>query len=138
MGAPVTLLCYASPPRPWHADAASCGILRAGHRPGCDCVLPSLLDWVAPVEDLSNRSDAPGRRHCAEPGNAIMLSGFNRAASVTKSHFAWTGGTAVAAWGRTDEIGNNGNNGWDATAGDIPAGTVIADNIMRESGIWEK
>jgi hypothetical protein len=71
-------------------------------------------------------------------GNAIMLSGFNRAASVTKSHFAWTGGTAVAAWGRTDEIGNNGNNGWDATAGDIPAGTVIADNIMRESGIWEK
>ena len=71
-------------------------------------------------------------------GNAIMLSGYNRAASVTNSHFAWTGGTAIAAWGRTDEMSDAGVHGWDATAGDIPQGTVITDNIMRESGIWEK
>jgi len=67
-----------------------------------------------------------------------MLSGYNRAASVTNSHFAWTGGTAIAAWGRTDEMSDAGVHGWDATAGDIPQGTVITDNIMRESGIWEK
>ena len=30
-------------------------------------------------------------------GNGIMLSGYNRAASIVDSHFAWTGGTAIAA-----------------------------------------
>ena len=28
--------------------------------------------------------------------------------------------------------------GWDATPGDIPQGTRIEGNVMRESGIWEK
>jgi hypothetical protein len=54
------------------------------------------------------------------------------------NHFAWTGGTAVAAWGRTDELSDNGVHGYDATAGDIPVATSLISNIMRESGIWEK
>ena len=29
-------------------------------------------------------------------GNGLMLSGYHRGARVTDSHFAWTGGTAVA------------------------------------------
>ena len=65
-----------------------------------------------------------------------MLSGYNRAASIVDSHFAWTGGTAIAAWGRTDELSDGGIHGYDATPGDIPQGTVIDSNIMRESGIW--
>jgi len=71
-------------------------------------------------------------------GNAVMLSGFHRGAGIVNSHFAWTGGTAIAAWGRTDELTDGGVHGWDATAGDIPQGTRIIGNIMRESGIWEK
>ena len=31
-------------------------------------------------------------------GNGIMLSGYNRKALIADSHFAWTGGTAIAAW----------------------------------------
>ena len=71
-------------------------------------------------------------------GNALMLSGFNRNATISNSHFAWTGGTAIAAWGRTDELSDGGIHGYDATSGDIPQGTRIEGNIMRESGIWEK
>ena len=57
---------------------------------------------------------------------------------VTDSHFSWTGGTAIAAWGRTDELSDGGIHGYDATPGDIPQGTRIENNVMRESGIWEK
>ena len=71
-------------------------------------------------------------------GNALMLSGFHRGATISNSHFAWTGDTAIAAWGRTDELSDGGIHGWDATAGDIPQGTTIVGNIMRETGIWEK
>ena len=71
-------------------------------------------------------------------GNALMLSGYHRGAAVTDSHFAYTGGTAIAAWGRTDELSDGGIHGYDATPGDIPQGTRIEGNIMRESGIWEK
>jgi hypothetical protein len=71
-------------------------------------------------------------------GNAVMLSGYHRSATVSNSHFAWTGDTAIAAWGRTDELRDGGVHGWDARAGDIPQGTRIVGNIMRETGIWEK
>ena len=71
-------------------------------------------------------------------GNGLMLSGYHRHAAVTGSHFAWTGGTAISAWGRTDELSDEGRQGWDATAGDLPAYTRVEGNIMRESGIWEK
>jgi hypothetical protein len=71
-------------------------------------------------------------------GNALMLSGFHRGATVSNSHFAWTGDTAIAAWGRTDEMSDGGTHGWDATAGDIPQGTTIVGNMIRETGIWEK
>ena len=41
-------------------------------------------------------------------GNALILSGYHRNASVKNNNFAWTGGTAVAAWGRTDELSEQG------------------------------
>ena len=71
-------------------------------------------------------------------GNAIMLSGYHRNASVTNSHFAWTGGSAVAAWGRTDELSDGGKRGWDATGGDFPRHTLVEGNLVRETGVWEK
>ena len=78
------------------------------------------------------------RRFERNDGNGLMLSGYHRGAKVTSSHFAFTGATAVAAWGRTDELTDNGVHGYDATPGDIPVGTLVQGNIMRESGIWEK
>ena len=52
-------------------------------------------------------------------GNGLMLSGYHRRASIVDSHWAWTGGTAIAAWGRTDELSDGG-------ASDFPC------NIRRE------
>ena len=71
-------------------------------------------------------------------GNGVLLSGYHRNASVRGSHFAWTGGTAVAGWGRTDETGGDGTRGWDGTGGDCPLGTTVEGNVMRETGIWAK
>jgi hypothetical protein len=71
-------------------------------------------------------------------GNALMLSRYNRNASVRHSEFAWIGDTALAAWGYTDELSANGTRGFDATDGDFPRHTTIANNVVREVGIWEK
>jgi hypothetical protein len=71
-------------------------------------------------------------------GNALILSGYHRAASILSSNFAWTGGSAIVAWGRTDELSDGGIHGYDATPGDIPHGTKVEGCIIRESGIWEK
>jgi hypothetical protein len=36
-------------------------------------------------------------------GNAVMVSGFNRNATVSHSDFSFLGGNAVVAWGYTNE-----------------------------------
>ena len=71
-------------------------------------------------------------------GNGLMLSGYNRYASILENHFAWTGDTAIAAWGRTDELSDNGSHGWDGTGGDFPWHTLVEGNVIRETGVWEK
>jgi hypothetical protein len=67
-----------------------------------------------------------------------MLSGYHRNATLRKNHIAWTGGTAFAGWGRTDEMSDNGIHGYDATGGEFPQYTLLDGNVMRETGIWEK
>jgi len=71
-------------------------------------------------------------------GNAIMLSGYNRNATISNSAFAWIGSTAIAAWGKTDEISDDGIHGNDGTSGDFPRYTLIEKNLFKEVGIWEK
>eukprot|EP00755_Sulcionema_specki_P008788 Sspe_Gene.41907::Locus_20289_Transcript_1_1_Confidence_1.000_Length_2420::g.41907::m.41907 len=71
-------------------------------------------------------------------GNALMLSGFNRNVTIAHNEFAWIGDTAMAAWGVTDELRDNGTKGYDATSGDFPWGTRVVGNLVREVGIWEK
>ena len=71
-------------------------------------------------------------------GNAFMLSRYNRHATVSESEFAYIGDTAMAAWGWTNELSNNGMLGYDATSGEFPRYTTITKNIVREVGIWEK
>ena len=63
-------------------------------------------------------------------GNGLMLSGYNKRATISHSDFAWTGGSAIAAWGRTDELSDSGKRGWDATGGDFPYDTQIISNVM--------
>ena len=71
-------------------------------------------------------------------GNAILLSGYARNATVNGSDFRFIGGTAVATWGRTDEITDNGRNGFDATAGDFPRFVTISNNLVDTIGLWQK
>jgi hypothetical protein len=71
-------------------------------------------------------------------GNGLMLSKYNRNATVARSEFAWSGGSAVALWGWTEEISDGGVHGVDATGGDFPRFTTVYRNVMREIGVWEK
>jgi hypothetical protein len=76
-------------------------------------------------------------------GNAVMISGYNRGASVTRSEFAWIGDTAVASWGYTDSADATyralaPGMGEDGTAGEQPWGSNVSFNLVREIGVWEK
>jgi hypothetical protein len=71
-------------------------------------------------------------------GNALMLSKYNKHATIKSNHFAWLGGSAIALWGFTDEITANGIHGIDGTNGDYPRWTTIELNFFREIGVWEK
>ena len=66
-------------------------------------------------------------------GNAVFLSGFNRAAAVTDSAFGLLGQSAIASWGRTNETAP-----YDGTAGEQPRGTVIARNVAHDVGLIQK
>jgi len=71
-------------------------------------------------------------------GNGIMISGYSRDAVLHNNTVRWTGGSALAAWGRTDELSQGGALGWDATSGDFPQRTLVSSNLVTEVGVWEK
>jgi hypothetical protein len=71
-------------------------------------------------------------------GNALMLSGYARDSLLAGNSFRWTGGSAMVAWGRTDEVSAGGTLGWDATGGDFPLRTAVVGNLASEVGVWMK
>ena len=71
-------------------------------------------------------------------GNGIMISGYSRDAVLHNNTVRWTGGSALAVWGRTDELSQGGTLGWDATSGDFPQRTLVSSNLVTEVGVWEK
>ena len=71
-------------------------------------------------------------------GNGVMLSGYNHNASIMWNEFAWMGGSAMAAWGITDELSGGGVHGYDGTDGNFPRFTMVTKNIVHEVGIWAK
>eukprot|EP00929_Paragymnodinium_shiwhaense_P049370 TRINITY_DN24907_c0_g1_i1.p1 TRINITY_DN24907_c0_g1~~TRINITY_DN24907_c0_g1_i1.p1 ORF type:complete len:805 (-),score=179.69 TRINITY_DN24907_c0_g1_i1:258-2672(-) len=82
-------------------------------------------------------------------GNAVMISGYNRNATIQNSDFAYLGGNAVVAWGYTNEtdydlhrpgikLENAPHAGIDGTDGDHPEGTLVQNCSAREIGLYEK
>eukprot|EP00435_Cladocopium_sp_Y103_P019596 s583_g4.t1 len=77
-------------------------------------------------------------------GNAVMVSGYNRWATIQQSDFAYLGGNAVVAWGYTNEtssdpgrpgvaLANAPQAGVDGTDGEHPVNC-----LAREIGLYEK
>eukprot|EP01060_Flectonema_neradi_P033223 TRINITY_DN550_c0_g1_i1.p1 TRINITY_DN550_c0_g1~~TRINITY_DN550_c0_g1_i1.p1 ORF type:complete len:848 (+),score=215.29 TRINITY_DN550_c0_g1_i1:43-2586(+) len=62
-------------------------------------------------------------------GNAVMISGYNRYATMDGNEFNWIGDSAMAAWGYTKEH--------DGTDGDQPRYTQIVNNVCHELGIFQ-
>jgi len=82
-------------------------------------------------------------------GNGIMISGYNRNATVEDSDFQFIGGNAIASWGYTNETENTGfpyytpntnypEGGVDGTDGNHPRYNRIMRNTAREVGLYEK
>ena len=82
-------------------------------------------------------------------GNGVMVSGYNRNATVSNSDFSFIGGNAVAAWGYTNEtatdpgrpgvaIENYPLAGVDGTDGNHPVFTTVIGCTVREVGLYEK
>mmetsp|Transcript_116850 Transcript_116850/g.239049 ORF Transcript_116850/g.239049 Transcript_116850/m.239049 type:complete len:851 (+) Transcript_116850:58-2610(+) len=82
-------------------------------------------------------------------GNAVMISGYNRRATVSESDFAYIGGNAIASWGYTNETADSGfpfytpntnfpMAGVDGTDGNHPRYNRIIGNSVREVGLYEK
>lgn len=73
-------------------------------------------------------------------GNAVMVSGYNRNATITNSDFSYLGGNAVACWGYTNETkgDNHPHAGVDGTDGNHPRYTTVTGCTAREIGLYEK
>ena len=82
-------------------------------------------------------------------GNAVMISGYNRNATISNNDFSYIGGNAIAAWGYTNEtktdpgrpgvqIENAPYAGVDGTDGNHPRYTNVIGNVAREVGLYEK
>ena len=82
-------------------------------------------------------------------GNAVMVSGYNRNATIQLSDFSYLGGNAIAAWGYTNEtdtdpgrpgiqLENSPTAGVDGTDGEHPRYTTVLSNTVREVGLYEK
>jgi len=110
--------------------------------------LPSGGDWslersaVVFVEG-SERVTIEGNVFERVDGNAVILSAYNRNASIVYNEFAWIGATAVAFWGNTDDSAGADSvmpagYGSDGTKGDQPRYNTVAYNLCRELGILEK
>ena len=114
--------------------------------------LPSGGDWSL---QHSGAISVRGSEHVAVSsctferldGIGVHISGYNRNASITDSSFSWLGSSAIVLLGETSTALNaNGSKtlpqgmrmGPDARSGLQPHHTLIAGNMVREYGLWEK
>lgn len=104
--------------------------------------VPSAGDWALQrsgaifldgTEDITIKNVTMERND----GNAIMISGHNVHTTVTECNIRWTGDTAIAMWGRTDELSSGGMRGMFANS-DHPINSEISHNMIHELGAFEK
>ena len=80
-------------------------------------------------------------------GNAVMVSGYNRNATIVDNDFAFIGGNAIALWGYTNEtefdpgrpgirLTNYPEAGVDGTDGEHPRYTTVKGCTVREVGLY--
>ena len=107
--------------------------------------MPSSGDWALPRSAVvfiegSERTSVAGCVFERVDGNAVMLSAYNRNASIEMNEFAWIGASAVVVWGNA--FGGDPRipygMGFDGSSGDQPRGSLIAHNVMREIGVFVK
>lgn len=107
--------------------------------------IPSGGDWALERSAVlffegTERVNVSGSVFERVDGNAIVLSAYNRNATIAYNEFYYIGSTAIAQWGNTDggDPRLPAGYGQDGTSGDQPRGTRIMYNLCHELGIWEK
>ena len=105
--------------------------------------VPSAGDWALQASGVvraegSEHLQLDGLNLTRVDGNGVMLLGYHRFARITNCTFMWIGGTAMAAWGATDQLSANGTQGFNASDGRFPRYTTVAHNVASELGLYEK
>lgn len=99
---------------------------------------PSGGDWAlersgALLADGSDQLVVDSVRFLQLDSNGVLLSGYNRAATVAHCEFSSLGQSAVASWGFTDGMLSN-----EGLRGDFPRGTSIVHNWCHDIGLLQK
>eukprot|EP01052_Picozoa_sp_SAG31_P002051 SAG31_NODE_69_length_28130_cov_15.318219_4_plen_227_part_00 len=71
-------------------------------------------------------------------GNGIVVSGYNRAATISHSTISWIGDNGIVVWGYTNETAVDPLEGFDGTDGNHPQDTRVEGCVIREIGIYTK
>jgi hypothetical protein len=79
-------------------------------------------------------------------GQGVLLQGYNRNGSLLRNTIEYVGSHAIVTWGRTSSCLNancsrklpDGASGPDGRGGDQPIGTLVANNVVHESGVFER
>jgi hypothetical protein len=79
-------------------------------------------------------------------GQGVLLEGYNRNSSVLRNTMEYIGSHAIVTWGRTSPCLNSnctrkmphGASGPDGRGGDQPIGTLVANNVVHETGVYER
>eukprot|EP00750_Incisomonas_marina_P029232 INCI7079.2.p1 GENE.INCI7079.2~~INCI7079.2.p1 ORF type:complete len:372 (-),score=53.69 INCI7079.2:244-1359(-) len=73
-------------------------------------------------------------------GNALMISGYSRNATIANNTFLSTGASAIALWGSTNgtDPKQPEGTGPDGTEGNFPRYTLVDANFITHLGIHEK
>ena len=112
--------------------------------------MPSGGDWAlqrsgAITAEGTERLNITHNEFVNIDGVGISLNGYHRNATITRNDFSLVGDSAMAAWGHTGSCLNENCTqklpykvGPDARGGEQPHGTLVARNLVREIGLWQK
>ena len=130
-------------PRAQASWALPCGRAPPSLRPLTLALVSPLLRSAVVFIEGSERVSVVGNVFERVDGNAVMLSAYNRNASISYNEFAWIGATAIAFWGNTEDSAGADSvmpegYGSDGTSANQPRLNTVSFNLCRELGILEK